>query len=202
MNVGDRFRCWKRAVIKASAALILFAATAMPVTAGSLETLMADLAKVEERQARFVEERQLGILDETLVTEGTLSYRAPDELIRQDLLPEPALYAIEGDKLRIIADDEERLVALDQEPILATMITPFLAIFAGDLEALSSEFEPGYAEKGTSWTVTLKPRSSSPSRHFVDRIEIIGESLEVQRIDVHEQGGDLSSMQLTAFEKR
>lgn len=164
--------------------------------AGSLEALMADLAKVEERHARFVEERTLGILDEELITEGTLSYRAPDRLIRQDLLPEPALYAIEGNRLTIVIDGDERVLTLDQEPLLQAMITPFRAIFAGDLPALTTLFDPSYSEAGDRWTVTLAPKSSSPSKPFLERIEITGKEQTVERIDVYEQGGDKSVMRL------
>jgi outer membrane lipoprotein-sorting protein len=164
--------------------------------AGSLETLMADLARVEERQARFVEERTLGILDETLITEGTLTYQAPDRLIRQDLLPEPALYAVDGDTLTIVVDGHERVVALDQEPALQALITPFRALFAGDLAALKSLFDPAYQEDGKRWTVTLAPNAGSPSGRFLDRIEITGEGQTVKRMDVIEQGGDRSSMRL------
>ena len=177
--------------------LVLLGVLIPKASAGSLEALMADLAKVETRQARFVEERTLGILDEKLITEGTLSYQAPDELIRQDLLPDPALYAIEGDRLRIEIDDQVRVVALDQEPLLAAMIMPFRAIFAGDLKALRTEFDPAYAEDGDQWTVTLAPNPTSPSRHFLDRIEIVGAGLDVRRLDVIEQGGDVSRMTLT-----
>ena len=157
---------------------------------------MADLARVEERHARFVEERTLGILDETLVTEGTLTYQAPDRLIRQDLLPDPAVYAIDGDRLSIVIDGKERVLALDQEPLLQAMVTPFRAILAGDLPTLTSMFDPAYTEDGDRWTVTLTPTSSSPSRHFLDRIEITGKSLNVLRMDVYEQGGDRSSLRL------
>lgn len=169
----------------------------VPAAAESLEDLMAGLAKVEERQARFVEERTFGVLDEKLVTEGTLSYQAPDQLIRQDLWPESAIYEIEGNVLKIVTNGEEKQVALDQEPLLAAMITPFRAIFAGDLAALNTDFEPRYAEQGDGWTITLQPKSSSPSRHFIHRVEITGEDLMIARIDVIEQGGDLSSMRLS-----
>ena len=157
---------------------------------------MADLARVEQRHARFVEERTIGILDEPLVTEGTLAYQAPDELIRQDLLPDPALYAIEGDRLRIVIDDEERVLALDQEPLLNAMVTPFLAILAGDEATLKSLFELAYTEEGDAWTVTLTPKPSTTSRPFLDRIEIRGTDVSVLRMDVFEHGGDVSRMHL------
>lgn len=175
---------------------LAFFVVANGAVAGSLETLMADLAKVKERYARFVEERTLGILDETLITEGTLAYQAPDQLIRQDLLPDSAVYAINGDQLRIMIDDNEQIVSLDQEPMLAALVLPFRAMFAGDIAALKAMFDPAYTEDGDDWIVTLKPKPSSPTRPFLNRIEIVGRDLNVLRMDVHEQGGDLSSMVL------
>ncbi len=181
-----------------AALLGAFFLTMQGALAGSLEDLMADLAEVEERHARFVEKRTLGILDEVLVTEGTLSYQAPDRLIRQDLLPDPAIYAIEGDRLRITVDGREQVLDLDQQPVLAAMVTPFRAMFAGDEQALRAMFDPGYAEDGDHWTITLTPKPSSPSKAFIDRIEIVGRNTDVERMDVHERGGDRSSMTLNA----
>jgi hypothetical protein len=157
---------------------------------------MADLAKVEERHARFVEERTLGILDETLVTEGTLTYLAPDHLTRQDLLPDPAVYAIDGDRLAIVVDGQEEVLDLGQEPALKAMVTPFRALFAGDLASLETMFEPAYAEEGDRWTVTLTPTSDSPAGHVINRIEITGRKQDVERMEVYETGGDRSTMRL------
>lgn len=164
--------------------------------AGSLEALMADLAEVDEQNARFVEERTVGILDETLVTEGTLSYQAPDRLLRQDLLPDPAIYDLDGNRLRIVIDDEERVMALDQEPLLQAMIAPFRAILAGDLTALEASFDLAYADNNDRWKLTLTPKPASVSRPFLERIDIMGTARTVQRMDVHERDGDRSSMHL------
>lgn len=160
---------------------------------------MTDLAKVEIRHARFVEERTLGVLDEPLITEGTLFYEAPDRLIRQDLLPDAAIYEIRGNQLQVIIDGKEKSLALDQEPMLAALVLPFRAMFAGDLDALKTLFDAVYAENDKGWSVTLTPKPSSPTRQFLDHIEITGKDQEVERMDVHEQGGDLSSMVLEAI---
>ena len=186
----------KRQSVRIAAPLLAFFLSASSALAGSLETLLADLAEVEERYARFVEKRTLGILDETLVTEGTLAYQAPDQLIRQDLLPDSAVYAIEGNQLRIVIDDNEQVLSLDQEPMLAALVLPFRAMFAGDVAAIQAMFDPSYAEQGEEWMVTLKPKPSSPTRPFLERIEITGKDRIVLRMDVHEHGGDLSSMTL------
>lgn len=191
---GIQVTALRRSIQATSIASCLLIAT--HAAAGSLEALMTDLAKVEERHARFVEERTIGILDEPLVTEGTLSYRAPDRLIRQDLLPDPAIYAIEGEQLRIVIDDQERVLALDQEPLLQAMVTPFRAMLAGDEATLNALFDLAYAENDDRWTVTLTPKPSTASRSFIDRIEIAGTGRNVERMDVYEQGGDISRMRL------
>ncbi len=173
--------------------LFLSAATAF---ASALDTLLTDLGKVETRHARFVEERTLGVLDETLVTEGTLFYEAPNRLIRQDLLPEPAVYEIMDEQLTIIVDGEERVLALDQEPMLAALVLPFRAMFAGDLEALQTMFEPAYRKEADGWIVRLTPKQSSPAAPFLDHIEIAGKETTILGMTVHEQDGDLSRMTL------
>lgn len=164
---------------------------------GSLEQLMRDLASVRERQARFVEERRLEILDAPLVTEGTLSYQAPDRLIRQDLTPDPALYSLEGDRLRVVAGDQERIIALDQQPALRSTFEPFLALFAGDTEALERAFEVSYAGDEQAWHLTLVPRPGSAGYAPLAEIDVAGAGDVVQEVILRERDGDETVMRLS-----
>jgi hypothetical protein len=162
----------------------------------SIERLLGQLGAVEAAQARFVEERRLAILEEPLVTEGTLSYQAPDHLIRQDLLPKPALYEIEAGTITVINDDGEFLLALGDQPLLRASITPLLAALAGDQGALERDFELDLAGGESGWTLTLAPRSD-PFLDVLREIVLAGSAGQIDQITMHEQDGDVISMRLT-----
>jgi outer membrane lipoprotein-sorting protein len=179
-----------------SAALLATLVLAGKANAGSLEDLMAVLAAVEERRACFVEERTLGILDELMVTEGTFFYKAPDRLMRQDLLPDAALYALEGDRLDILIDGEEHTLSLDQEPMIQALIAPFRAVFAGDLETLRGSFDVSYADSAGGWALTLKPRAGTSAAQLMTAMTIRGADGRIQRLETKERSGDQSVMRL------
>ena len=164
--------------------------------AGSLEDLMESLSAVEERRASFVEERTLGILDGSLITEGTLAYEAPNRLYRQDLLPDPALYALEGDQLRILIDGQERTLALDQEPLIEAMVAPFRAVFAGDLETLERIFDLDYADGQDEWVLTMRPKPETPGYRVIESITVLGTAGRIARVETEERDGDRTVMRL------
>lgn len=176
---------------------LLLAPPAGALAQGSLEALMQDFANVRERQASFVEERRLGVLDAPLITEGTLSYQAPDHLVRQDLMPDPALYSLEGDRLRVVVDDQERIIALDQAPALRSLFEPFRALFAGDTAALERAFEVSYTGDREDWALTLVPRPESAGAELLAEIDIAGAGTLVQEVTLRERDGDETLMRLS-----
>ncbi len=178
------------------AAALLAALVPATGSAGSLDDLMNVLAGVEARRARFVEERSIGVLDQPLVTEGTFAFDAPDRLTRQDLTPAPALYTLDGDRLEIVIDGEERTLSLDQEPVVQALVAPFRAVFAGDLGMLEESFDVAYADDGGGWKLTLKPKTGSPARRFLEVVTVSGAGEHVERIETRERGGDRSVMRL------
>lgn len=160
------------------------------------ETLLRQLAAHAPLRARFVEERRMALLDEPLVIEGTLSFVPPDRLTRQDLVPQPAVYRIEGDEVVVLQGTTERHLRLADEPVLAALVLPFRATLAGDLEALQRVYALSVTGDPGQWELTMTPKDARVMA-MLSGIEVAGRANVVRRITVQERDGDRTVMSLT-----
>jgi outer membrane lipoprotein-sorting protein len=162
----------------------------------TVASLLGQLAAVESAQARFTEERRMALLDEPLITEGTLSYEAPDRLIRQDLAPKAALYEIDAEGVTVVSDGQELRLALRDEPVLQASIGPLLAALAGDVARLERDFALAVQGSANDWTMTLEPKTAE-LQEILASITLGGQAGQIQRIDMQEDDGDEVLMRLT-----
>ncbi len=162
----------------------------------SLDALLQQLQGVKSAEARFVEERRLALLDAPLVTEGTLSYEAPDKLIRQDLSPKTALYQIDADSVTVSNDQGEYRLALQDEPLLQASIGPLLAALAGDRTRLERDFTLALSGQPDDWTLTLAPKPAA-LQEVIAKIALTGQASRIQAVSMDEQDGDQILLRLT-----
>jgi hypothetical protein len=184
----------------AVAALLLLAVAAGIGSAAepfTPESLLRQLAAHAPLRARFVEERRMALLDQPIVVEGTLSFVPPDRLIRQDLVPRPAIYRIEGDEVIVAQGENERHFRLADEPVLAALVLPFRATLAGDFEALQRVYRLSVSGDPERWALTMIPKEARVVA-MLSGIEVTGLGNKVQRITVQERDGDRTVMSLTS----
>ncbi|HEX6720665.1 MAG TPA: outer membrane lipoprotein carrier protein LolA, partial [Burkholderiaceae bacterium] len=86
----------RRRVCIALAACAATGGFAAPARAAfGFDELMGTLAQRRSGEARFVEQRFVSVLDQTLTYTGTLSFTAPDRLARHTLTPRPESFVVE-----------------------------------------------------------------------------------------------------------
>lgn len=187
-KLGTLWRTGWAALLGASLVCVSALANARPDW--TLERLMQDLSKVEQRQTRFVETRELGLLQQALTSRGSLSFRRPDRLLKRFDPPNGVSYEIEANRLRIRkADGSEEVVRLDNAPRLLAYVTAMRAVLAGDLEALRRYFELRLEGDHEHWRLFLTPREPTLTRQ-VKRIEVEGSNQGISRFQILEQSGD------------
>lgn len=164
--------------------------------ADPLDDVLARLDTQGPVVARFEEERHLSFLDRPLRSSGTLSFNPPDVLIKQTLVPEPGLARIEGDELTIADASGERRIPLDADPLIRAYVAPFRALLAGDRAALERHFEVATDAAPRGWSMTLTPREEAVAERL-ERVEVSGGDARIERIEIHEEGGDRSVLTLS-----
>jgi len=158
--------------------------------AWSLEQLMRLFAGVEHRQSHFTETRELALLESALESSGTLTFQAPNRLIKSFDSPAGLSYEIVDNRLTLRkAHGQQEVVLLDNSPQLLAYIASLRAVLAGNLAQLDRYFNTHLSGTRDAWLLTLTPRDSQLARQLM-RIEMSGSEANIRQFIMIEQGGD------------
>jgi len=183
-------------VIARSCAILTLMAAALasaqpaPVTPASFDALLAAFARMPGLEARFVEEKRLGLLAKPLESRGRLFFAKPSYLLRKVEAPTPSEVRITADSLRVKNADGEQTLDLRSRPDLRPFVESLTWLLSGNRKALANvygiAFEPGAVG---AWRVTLTPKGE-PISKLIQHIRIAGRGLAVSQIEVRETSGD------------
>lgn len=192
---SDR-RPWLRFIGLLILTLISTTPSAAGTEAWSVDRLMQILAGVEQRESRFVETRQIALLEQTLTASGRLSFQQPDRLSKAFDPPGGLHYEIEANRLQIHRPDGSReTLRLDNAPRLLAYVAAMRSVLAGDSGQLQDYFELHLDGQPEAWQLRLtpiEPGLASQVRH----IEIEGAGSHVSLFRILEQSGDLTTTRL------
>lgn len=181
-------RWWRAAAFVTAAALLPAAAWAFDVN-----ELMALLAQQKNGEARFTEERIVRGLDGPLLSSGTLSFVAPDKLVRRTLSPRPESMSVEGNALVLQRGGRTRSLTLDSMPELLGMVEAMRGTLSGNAAQLQKYFRTDLAGDAQGWTLDLAPLDAALAAQ-VRSLRISGRAGEVRGVEMEFIGGDRSVM--------
>lgn len=161
-----------------------------------LPRLMTRLAAVKTSSAHFVERKYLHMLKEPLEEDGTLRYRAPDQLQKDTLQPQPEHLRVDHDTLTIEREGKSQILKFDEYPQVWAIIESIRATLAGDLPALERFYALRLDGSETDWQLLLQPRDRK-MQEMVQVIRISGSGGAIKRIETLEGDGDRSDMTIT-----
>jgi len=164
------------------------------------EQLMGPLSQRRSGEAKFVEQRFVSVLDQTLTYTGTLTFSAPDRLARHTLTPRPESFVVEGNQLTLQRGERVRRVALDSVPELAAMVEAMRGTLSGDASALQRYFKPTVQGAASRWTLTLVPLDSR-LLGVVRQLRIDGYQADVRVVELQLADGDRSVMTIEPVAK-
>jgi outer membrane lipoprotein-sorting protein len=161
-----------------------------------LTELMQRLSTVRTAGGKFTERKYLSILNEPLILEGTVHYRAPDYLKKEYDDPDSESYEVRGDNLTIeFPDGRRRDLSIDEHPVLRAFVESYRGTLAGDLETLRRHFELELGGHMDAWQLRLTPRTPE----LVERLRAVvmrGREGTVTSVETLEASGDRSVMTL------
>jgi len=179
------------------AAVLALAFCAMPAWAAfDLPELMGLLAKQKSGEARFTEQRFVHGLEGPLDASGTLSFDAPDKLVRRTLSPRIETMAVEGNTLTLSRGGRNRTLALDSMPELLGLVEAMRGTLTGDGATLQRYFKSTVTGAPTKWTLDLTPLDSRLAAQ-VRSIRISGRASDVLGLEMEFVGGDRSVMNIS-----
>ena len=178
----------------ALAALLWLAA--VPAWAFDLPELMGLLAKRQHAEARFVEQRHVRGFDGPLNAAGTLSFTAPDRLVRRTTSPRAETMAVDGNNLTLTRGGRTRSMTLDSVPELLGLVEAMRATLAGNGTVLERYFKPTLGGSAAQWTLDLAPVDARLAQQ-IDAFRLSGSGGEVLGVEMQFRGGDRSVMTIS-----
>lgn len=176
---------------------VMLSAGAVPAMAAEpwgLEDLFARFAAVGSSNARFVETREVSLLNAPMESSGTLTYRRPDFLEKRTLQPQAESLRLDGDRLTLTrADGASRTLSVSSMPEIQSYVESIRATLRGDVPTIMRFYEVALDGTEQDWRMQLVPRADE-ARATVQRIVIAGREAAIRQIEVQQADGDRSVM--------
>jgi hypothetical protein len=177
--------------------VMLASASAALADGWGVEALMTDLHGIKSSSAHFVERKYIHLLTTPLESTGTLKYSAPDKLEKITTGPVPEAIRLDGDRLSGThgADGDKFSVSLSEQPEISAVVEGIRATLAGDLATLQRVYLLTFSGPQSKWQLDMVPRSETV-RRLVSAIRISGSGTALYRVEMLENDGDRSDMDI------
>ncbi len=184
----------RRSILALAMATVFLPPVLRAEEAWTLPQLMEALAGVTEVDATFFERKEMAVLETPLETSGVLRYRAPDDLEKEVLYPEPMRYTITRDQIVIDQPSGERQTfSLNQYPLLRVLSESMRATLAGDQATLERFYRVTLSGNSDDWTLRLEPIDPDIARRVITII-LTGSGNRLLGVETLESGGDRTVM--------
>ena len=184
----------RRAAIAATLLAWAFPAAAQAQHFG-LEPLMAELRRVKSATGRFVERKELHMLDKPVEASGTLIYLAPDQMQKITISPSWERLAVRQGTLTIEQDGKSRSFSLADRPEIGAFVESIRATLAGDLATLERFYTVTLTGDAADWHLSLVP-TGRKLQELVKAIRISGSGRGIHTVETEEADGDRSVMRV------
>lgn len=181
--------------------LTLLAWPLLAHAAWDIDTLMKGLARHEGGRARFVETKNIALLDKPMVSSGELRYRPPARLEKRTLKPKPELLVLDGDTLLLERGKQKFQVRLAEQPEALAFVDSLRGTLSGDRATLEKNYKLRLDGNERRWTLDLLPNDPRIAA-FVLRITFGGAENQVEWIRYLQADGDSSTMTIEPVEAR
>ena len=164
---------------------------------GLLARILERLATQTELWTDFEETRRSELLAVPIEQRGEMRYRAPDYLEQRVLHPQPTLWQIDGDLLRMEAEGRVHELPLADSPQAEALADALLGVLNGDPTRLERSWHPvARAEAGETWRLTLRPGNRHTAR--LGEVQVRGHDHRIISITITEPGGDVRELRMIA----
>jgi len=172
--------------------------TEMKNPASFKEKFVATAQKTSTIEAGFIQEKNLSVLSEKIMTKGRFLFKKENKLRWE--YTDPFRYLIILNNGKIFMQDEEKKSTLDirNNKIFAEVNAIIIGSVQGNLFNDEKKFLPSFFENKGNYLVKLKPLTPN-MKEFLSEIRIYfdGNDLSVTRIEMHESSGDFTKIDFT-----
>jgi hypothetical protein len=155
-----------------------------------IDALLAGLSKAPGLYARFREEKHITLLQQPLVSEGSIYFTPPSRFARHTEKPIASTMVIDGNQLQFGNADGQESMNLGTNPVARLFADAFVMLLSGNRPGLEKIFKMQLSPKEHGeWKLLLTPRVA-PMDKLIKEMELRGRGLNLNELDVREASGD------------
>ncbi len=186
-----------RNVRQRTLALLFVLGLATPAWAAwDIAALMQQLAQHPSGKARFTETKTLAVLDQPVVSTGTMVYSPPDRLEKHTLKPVLESLVIRGNDLTVVRDGVTRQLRLPQYPEVLAFVEALRGTLVGSRTLLEQHYALTLSGTERDWRLVLVPLDDRMKR-WVKQIQVSGSDKGVNTVETLQADGDKSVISIT-----
>jgi outer membrane lipoprotein-sorting protein len=121
------------------------------------ERLKKEAAGIHTIESNFTQEKYLDVFEEKVISQGRFFYRREDKIRMEYSRPLSCLIVISGQKLKIVSEGKSTVITLGSSPMMNEIKSIISACMVGDLNSLSSSYQPDYFENASLYVVRIQP---------------------------------------------
>jgi len=156
-----------------------------------IDALLAGLAKAPGLYAHFREEKHITLLQQPLVSEGSIYFAPPARFARWTEKPIKSTMIIDGNHLAFgSTEGSHEEMNLGTNPVARLFADAFVMLLSGNRAGLEKIFKMQLAPQAAgAWKLVLTPRVA-PMDKLIKEMELRGRGLNLNELDVREASGD------------
>jgi outer membrane lipoprotein-sorting protein len=169
--------------------------TPMKDIAGFKEKLVNMTAKITTIESDFVQEKNLSILSNKIISKGSFCFQKENNIRWEYLQPYKYLIIISNDQMYIKEDRNEKRYDIQSNKMFQEMNKFISGCIQGDILKNEKEYNSSYFENPGSYVVSLVPKAAAMKEMLQEvRIWFNRNDFTVTRIIMAEPGGDYTAI--------
>ncbi len=151
--------------------------------------------KVNSIESDFVQEKNLSILSNKIISKGHFNFKKPNRIRWEYNQPYRYLIIISNSKIFIKEDQNQKQYDIQSNKMFQEMNKFISGCIQGDILRNEQEYNISYFEDDKAYFVSLKPKSEAMRKMLNDvQIWFNKTDLTVTRISMVEEGGDYTKI--------
>lgn len=159
----------------------------------SFEALMAHFASSGGIRAEFEETRRITILEDPILSRGTLYFAPPRRLARVTTSPGSSTIVVQGARVVMVDETGRREMDLSSSDVASTIIGNLMVLLRGDVDRIRERYSHRYRADHASWLLVLEPLDEGLGS-VIERIRLSGRGRALVSMETVESNGDRTTL--------
>lgn len=161
-----------------------------------MEMLTRQAASMQCMNCRFTQQKTMAMLAEPTVSEGLMSYNAPDKMRWEYTSPYSFALLVDGEKITKIIDGNEEVLDAKSGRMYQGIVSIIMSSATGQKLFDKSMFDVAITDDGEFWKAEMKPKKHNMKRMFSMLTFYFAKSTNIiNKVEMTEASGDVTTIQ-------